>query len=163
MFVVSSPVKVSRHKKRAAAVCIGLITTALALGACGGSSDSESQGDQGDRALNGGNWGSWTGTLTGSDNSKFQIFLTFDTLRQGQISGTVYFPKLGSAGECSGAEVYREKQGDTYRFTEVIPEAVNPKCAGLGTVRVTPNGDSLDYSWTNGTQSSTGALHSYQD
>jgi len=135
-----------------------LLPGALALAACGGS-DSDGGADPG--ALN----GSWKGKLNGSGDATFEVYVEIDTLREGSVSGTVYYPGIDDAGACSGALIYKGRSGSDYLFTEDIVARADPECIKLGQVRVgsAEDGKTITYSWKAGQNTAVGTLQEWDD
>ena len=81
------------------------------------------------------------------------------------VSGTVFFPGINETGGCSGALVYKSREGSDYLFTEEIITSENPDCIKRGDVRVTSvdDGGGIRYSWKSGSQSSAGDLQEWDD
>ena len=135
-----------------------LLSGALALAACGGS-DPDGGGDQ--VAID----GSWKGTLNGSGDATFDAYVEIDTLREGSVSGTVYYPGIDDAGACSGALIYKGRSGSDYLFTEDIVARADPECIKLGQVRVgsAEDGKAITYSWKAGRNTAVGTLQEWDD
>jgi hypothetical protein len=135
-----------------------LLSGALALAACGGS-DPDGGGDQ--VAID----GSWKGTLNGSGDATFDAYVEIDTLREGSVSGTVYYPGIDDAGACSGALIYQGRSGSDYLFTEDIVARADSECIKLGQVRVgsAEDGKAITYSWKAGRNTAVGTLQEWDD
>jgi hypothetical protein len=135
-----------------------LTAGALFLAACG-SSDSSGTADQIEID------GSWKGTLKGSGNATFEAYVEVDTLREGSVSGTVYFPGIGGSGACSGALIYKGREGEDYLFTEQLVVRDNPSCIKLGDLRLSavPDDEAIDYSWKSGSNTASGTLQGWDD
>ena len=135
-----------------------LLPGALALEACGGSG-SDSDADK--VAID----GSWKGTLNGSGDATFEAYVEIDTLREGSVSGTVYFPGISDEGACSGALIYKGRSGSDYLFTENIVARANPGCIKLGQLRIgsAEDGKAITYSWKAGQNTAVGTLQEWDD
>jgi hypothetical protein len=72
-----------------------LAACALAIAGCG-SSGSDGNADQAPID------GSWKGTYK-QGSETFEGYVEIDTLREGMVSGTAFYPGIGNSGECSGA------------------------------------------------------------
>ena len=140
------------------AVAAILLPGALALQACG---DSGSDSGADTVALD----GSWKGKLNGSGDATFEAYVEIDTLREGSVSGTVYYPGIDDAGACSGALIYRGRSGSDYLFTEDIVARADPDCIKLGQVRVgsADDGKAITYSWKSGQNTAVGTLQEWDD
>jgi hypothetical protein len=134
-----------------------LAACALAIAGCG-SSGSDGNADQAPID------GSWKGTYK-QGSETFEGYVEIDTLREGMVSGTAFYPGIGNSGECSGALIYKGKDGSDYLFTEEIVASDNPNCIKRGDVRVTSvdDGDGIKYSWSSGSLSSVGDLREWDD
>lgn len=143
---------------RPIAVCTLVASGALALAGCG----SSGSGDGSDQAAID---GSWKGTLKGTGNATFEGYVEIDTLREGSVSGTVYFPGPAGAGACSGALIYKGRSGSDYLFTEDLVARANPACVKLGDVRISTadDGDAISYSWKSGKNNASGTLKEWDD
>ncbi|MFM9127108.1 MAG: hypothetical protein ACKOTA_06055, partial [Solirubrobacterales bacterium] len=135
-----------------------LAAGALAIAGCGGSG-SDGNADQAPID------GSWKGPFTQSGVADFQGYVEIDTLRAGMVSGTVFYPGIGGSGGCSGALIYKSREGSDYLFTEQIITSENPNCTKRGDVKVTSvdDGDGIRYAWSSGKQSSVGNLREWDD
>ena len=109
--------------------------------------------------------GSWKGKLNGSGDATFEAYVEIDTLREGSVSGTVYYPGIDDAGACSGALIYRGRSGSDYLFTEDIVARADPDCIKLGQVRVgsAEDGKAITYSWKAGQNTAVGTLQEWDD
>ena len=135
-----------------------LAVGALAIAGCG-SSDSDGNADKAPVD------GSWKGTFTQSGVEDFEGYVEIDTLRAGMVSGTVFYPGIDESGGCSGALIYKGKDGSDYLFTEDIIATENPNCTKRGDVKVTPvdDGDGITYAWSSGSKSAVGDLREWDD
>ena len=135
-----------------------LAAGALAIAGCG-SSGSDGKSDQAPID------GSWKGTYTQSGGSSFEGYVEIDTLREGMVSGTVYYPGIDNSGACSGALIYKGKDGSDYLFTEDIVVSDDPDCTKRGDVKVTSvdDGAGIKYSWSSGSESAVGNLKEWDD
>lgn len=129
----------------------------LAFAACGSSGSGGSDQAPID--------GSWKGTLKGTGNATFEGYVEIDTLREGSVSGTVYFPGPAGAGPCSGALIYKGRSGSDYLFEENLVARANPACVKLGDVKISTadDGDAIAYSWTSGKNNASGTLKEWDD
>lgn len=145
-----------RNYSRPATIAALLAVSALAVVGCG-SSGSDRKADQ--VAID----GSWKGTYKDGSGETFEGYVEIDTLREGMVSGTTFYPGTGICGENSGALIYRGRDGSDYLFTEEIVVSDSKECASRGDVRVTStdDGNGITYSWSSGSQTAVGSLQKW--
>ena len=122
-----------------------LCTLALALAACGGSSDLASASYAGTWAGEGRQWDD--GDRSREPSATWPLRVTLRT--DGTPSGTIDYPTLGCGGtlEYAGANAGATSQVGDMVFRETLTYGTDA-CATGGTVLLRPSGRDLIYAWS---------------
>jgi hypothetical protein len=147
-------------RKPVALLC--LLAAALAVAAiapgCGEKAEPESSGppptaDTGTTGFD--IIGMWEGRLTQKQVKPFTVSATIGSLDDPKLN-TVHYTGI----DCEGGWTYLGKEGEAFRFREVIdPNQVRGECKGTGVVTLTPTDDGrLQYEFQGGGVTSRGVL-----
>jgi len=94
--------------------------------------------------------GQWSGSVHQPGFGDFSISMRL----QGSTGGTIDYPSIG----CGGKLRFLGRSGRSYTYREELDHGVD-KCIDFGTVTVTPNGDSLAWTWSGGSLSLSSTLN----
>jgi hypothetical protein len=98
--------------------------------------------------------GRWSGELQQKGLKPFRVDAEIGSLDDPK-QNTVHYTGI----DCSGNWTFQGREGNAYRFREVIDHGKGGKCKGTGTVTLTPvSADRLDYEFRGGGVESRGVL-----
>ena len=117
-----------------------------ALSGCGGGESSSAAGPD--------IRGEWHGRLEQRGMQPFEVQATIRSLATGKRSARVHYTGI----DCSGHWTLLSRGVRGYRFREVIDRGEGAACKGVGTVRVIPDDQYLDYDFRGGGVESHGVL-----
>lgn len=126
-------------------------TAALSTAGCGGSDDV----DSGEFKIR----GEWRGRLEQQGLRPFHVNATIRALHGGASRNSVHYTEI----DCSGRWRFLSQGVKSYRFREVIDRGQGGTCKGVGVVRLTPDGEFLDYRFRGGGVESHGVLSRVDD
>jgi hypothetical protein len=98
--------------------------------------------------------GVWRGELAQQDLKPFVLTASIRNLDDPKAN-TVHYTEI----DCGGNWTYLGRDGDAYKFHEVIDRGAGGECKGTGEVTLTPRGPNVvDYEFTGGGIDSKGIL-----
>ena len=151
-------VKTTASRRRIAALAASaLAATAIAAG-CGEKEEPEATGPppSADTGATGFDIiGMWEGHLTQKGLKPFTVSATIGSLDDPKLNAVHY-----TGIDCDGSWTYLGKEGDAFRFREVIdPRQAGGDCKGRGVVTLTPTEDGrVEYVFKGGGVTSRGVL-----
>lgn len=97
--------------------------------------------------------GEWRGRLEQQGLKPFEVQATIRSFRK-SADNPVHYTGI----DCSGNWTFLSQGVKDYRFREVIDRGGGGTCKGVGTVRLIPDGDFLEYRFRGGGVESHGVL-----
>lgn len=127
-----------------------VVAATLNLTGCGSSDENAESNAPGEFEI----FGSWSGQLTQQGLAPFEVEATIGSLDDPSQNTVTY-----TGIDCGGNWTYEGREGDAFRFRELIDRGGGGDCKGSGQVLLSPvSANTVSYRFDGGGVESTGEL-----